>query len=266
MNDKKDAPRPTRYASNNASFTEPEEEEDSDHFVERIITPRVKTRNKQPPSYDRAMSNHVSDHSSDEGTEVSSSDNSVKKRPLSSSEESRSSSTQSETVSQEGSESEDDRSSRGHGARAWRPKNKPHKSRRRDLDEDDGASSRSGHRYRQPPQPLQPQPQMHQVPYGAYPPGQFVPMMPYPGHLQPAAMAPTFLPQGYPEQQTPAPSGSKVEPTEPPVYSYLVRRGYTPLDVNSNPSGSIASGQRLGGRRLEDPEQRLDSGVEYMRR
>uniref|UniRef100_A0A0B6ZGT5 CUB domain-containing protein n=1 Tax=Arion vulgaris TaxID=1028688 RepID=A0A0B6ZGT5_9EUPU len=247
----RDKSRPS-HASNNTSFTDPED--DSDHFVEKIITPRVKSRNKQLPSYDHALSSQTSDHSSDEGSEVSTSESSIRKRPLSSEEERSEKSTATCTQS----ETESDRS--GHRARTHKHKGKPQKSRKIYSNKNDSIPSTSNNSHQQLPQH-----QMQQVSYGAYPPGQFVPVMVGPNQFQQVAMVPSAQPVNYPEQAA-APPKSQVHPTEPPVYSYLVRRGYTPLDARSSSAVITSSTQRPGGGHLQDPELRLESGVEYMRR
>lgn len=264
----------SQYVSSNASFTEPED--DSDHFVEKVITPRVKTNRrwqpKRPPSYSEAVSDHASNASSDEESEVSGSESTVRKRPLSSdesrSEKSGSSYTQSETGSEATSSRSSNTSSREQGARAHREKRKVHKSKIPTSDSHDRHIHRPHQEHQQATQP-QPMPaaqyHMQQVPYGVYPSGQFVPVRVGPNQFQQVAIAPNFPPPSYSDEQTAA-QGSQVHLTEPPVYSYLVQRGYRPLDARSGSAPSVAGSHRAGGRRLEDPELRLDSGVEYMRR
>ncbi|CAG5126150.1 unnamed protein product [Candidula unifasciata] len=270
MGAEKEKPK-SQYVSSNASFTEPEE--DSDHFVEKVITPRVKTnrswQRKRPPSYAEAVSDHISDPSSEEESEVSGSDSTVKKRPPSSSESrserSGSSYTQSETES-EAVSSRSSHASRDQGARAQRENRRPHHHHHGRISED--------HRHRHQPElkrAAQPQPvpaaqlHMQQVPYGAYPSGQFVPVMVGPNQFQQMAMAPNFPPPGYSDEQA-AVQGSHIQPTDPPVYSYLVQRGYRPLDARSGSAPSMAGSHRAGGGQLEDSDLRLDSGVEYMKR
>lgn len=56
-------------------------------------------------------------------------------------------------------------------------------------------------------------------------------------------------------------------PKDPPIYSYLVRRGYNPVDGRQSPVSSNNSLEnRLGGFEESDASANLDSGVEIMRR
>lgn len=271
MNDEKDKARP-RYISVNTSFTAAEKEPD---HREKIGASRVNSRNnrnKLPPSYKDAVCDHMSDHSSDEESEITGSVISVKKMPVSSDEErsqgSRSSKSDSSsksgsssgTKSDEESNTEVDQSNEGNGAREKRHEKAPHRARLRDS-EDLTSSSRHN-----PLHTLHLAPQMQQVPYGVYPSAHFVPVMTGPSQFQPFPVVPAFPPPNYPEKPAAFPLGYQVQPTEPPVYSYLVRRGYTPLEAQSNSPASIVGSERLGDKKLEVPELRLDSGVEYMRR
>ncbi|XP_059179446.1 uncharacterized protein LOC131958432 isoform X1 [Physella acuta] len=252
-------------------------EDAPDNFKERVIVSRVKGRSKQPPSYNDALSDSASERSSDEESEATSSNSTVRKRPPSSSEDERSerssrrsrsterssrssrSPTPSETESEEVSESDGDSrySNRRHKARKPKPKKPQAKA---------GPSRKPPQQQQQQPYPRQPVPQMQPMPYGAYPPGQFVPMMAGPPHVQPVPMVPGYPPPRYPvNQRDMAPRGPQVQPTDIPVYSYLVQRGYKPIDLN-NSQGSVPESQGSGGGRLEEPDLRLDSGVEYMRR
>ncbi|BFZ10814.1 hypothetical protein BsWGS_13851 [Bradybaena similaris] len=264
----------SQYVSSNASFSEPED--DSDHFVEKVITPRVKTNKrwqpKRPPSYSEAVSDHASNASSDEESQVSGSESTIRKRPLSSdesrSEKSGSSYTQSETGSEAASSRSSNNSSRAEAARAQREKRKLHKSKIPNSDSHDGRIHRPHREHQQATQPQSmPAAQYHmqQVPYGVYPSGQFVPVMVGPNQFQQVAIPPNFPPPSYSDEQAAA-QGSQVHLTDPPVYSYLVQRGYKPLDARSGAATSVAGSHRAGRGRSEDPELRLDSGVEYMRR
>ncbi|XP_005112370.1 nucleolar and coiled-body phosphoprotein 1 isoform X2 [Aplysia californica] len=278
MNEERDRYRngPPTYASRNDSFVEPES---PDHFKEKVITPRVRPTNKRqgrPPSYEEAISDHPSDHSSDEEeSNAESSDDSVRKKPVSSEEESERSS-RSETESEEESEEEessDDDSRRGRGARAGRrkPRNdkrhhklKPKKTSSRDSRDGDGPSRRHPGPSAQPPPPMHP---MQAGPYPGYPPGQFVPVMAGPPQFQTVPMVPAYPAPRYPEDEPrAAPRGPDIQPTDPPVYSYLVRRGYTPMDQHNSSAASMSGSQRSGADRVDEPDIRLESGVEYMRR
>ncbi|XP_013064375.2 uncharacterized protein LOC106053350 isoform X2 [Biomphalaria glabrata] len=258
----------------NSVYSEPEEAPES--FREKIIIPtKHKGKNRrQPPSYDEA----VSDQSSDEGSQASSNSSLPRKRPPSSDEErsvkskssewsrstTRTRSTRTASSSEtESEESHSEGSSSGHQARAQRKKPKKQSEPKRSQ---------------QPPPQKQtrqhmPLPQMQQPPrmqqpfvrpppmYSAYPPGQYVPIMSGP-QFQPVPGA--YPPPRYPVQPQPS-RGLQVEPTDAPVYSYLVQRGYKPIDPASISQNSSDS-HRSGGRRLEESDLRLDSGVEYMKR
>ncbi|GFN84520.1 hypothetical protein PoB_001102600 [Plakobranchus ocellatus] len=276
LTSEKDGVRP-RYATTNFSYSD-REEDDPDHFQEKVITPRARAinrrrgnRSNRPPSYEEAVSDNVSEHSSEEY----SSNASVGKKSLSSEEASsrrtRSSRSDSETPTQ--SESEDSRSGsessvsssdrrrrkgRARGARAKRPPvTKSRKSRAgRDSSNasDGGSGTTRSSRQQHATQPMAAQP----MPYGA--PGQFVPVM-----AAPFPMVPGYPPPHYPQDRQQAsqhPSQPQVQPTDPPVYSYLVQRGYTPLDQLSGASQPSSQGVR----RPKEPDTRLSSGVDYMRR
>ena len=286
MNDDRVSERPPTYASRNASYIEPEEAEDN--FKEKIITPRVHRRKKRhsgrPPSYDDAMSDPPSEVSSSEEEESEeSSDESVKKRRPSSDEES--DSNKSDTESEEETEEEDSDADSRHGAarggrrrRTGRSNNhhKPKSSKPSSRDSRDSRDTRDGvgRPYRRNgnatsahPAPM-PYPSYPAVPPG-YPPGQFVPVMtgPPPQYQPVPIISPMVPPQQISEDTHPhlsEPRQPNVQPTDPPVYSYLVRRGYNPIDATSNGSGSVAGSQMSRSR--EEPDQRLSTGVEYMRR
>ncbi|KAL3852713.1 hypothetical protein ACJMK2_016331 [Sinanodonta woodiana] len=79
----------------------------------------------------------------------------------------------------------------------------------------------------------------------------------YPGHLYHNAK------QGANEKQ--------VKPTDLPIYSYLVNRGYTPLDGRHSPASTSTAASNLSGDKLNftddtDFTANLGSGVELMRR
>jgi len=262
---------PPTYASKNDSYMEPEDAEDT--FTEKVITPRVHTRRnrgkngRRPPSYEDATHSESEEESEEEESE---SEESTRKTRLSSEESDATSDCESDSESEEES---DDNSRRGRGARGgrWKPKHdkrkKSKKASSRDShdsrDSRDTRDSRSTAASRRHPPPGHPGPPPPMA-YPAYPPGQFVPVMAGPPQFQPVQMMPAYPPQPY--QGAPAqgpPTGPPIQPTDPPVYSYLVRRGYTPLDAQSQGSGLS---QRSGAGRVEEPETRLSSGVEYMRR
>lgn len=137
------------------------------------------------------------------------------------------------------------------------------------------------------PQP-QPQPQMstaslplmqhHAYPgyppmqyVGGYPmvPGQFMPVMTAPQQQQfrPVAVGPGYPPPNYPGGVRPL--QSNIKPTDPPVYSYLVQRGYRPLDEPQSAASSLNTSQHSDSRLLQTDESEtnnLHSGVEYMKR
>uniref|UniRef100_A0A0B6ZW44 CUB domain-containing protein n=1 Tax=Arion vulgaris TaxID=1028688 RepID=A0A0B6ZW44_9EUPU len=253
MNDEKNKAR-SRYVSSNASFIEGDPENSK-----KMITTNVNLRNKgnkHPPLYNDVVSDRTSDHSSYQESEVSSSSNSVKKRSQSTDEESTErsrtqSETQSDTESEDESRSEDYRSRQR--ARARKQKKSLHKNKQRDK-----ASNPKSKPNKPQQQPL-PQSQMQQVPYGAYHPSHFVPMMAGPPQFQPVHMVPTYQPPPYPQNPD---TMTQIQPTDPPIYSYLVRRGYTPQEQHSN---SLAS--TVGSHKSDDePELRLGTGVDYMRR
>ena len=278
----RDGVRP-RYATTNFSYAD-REEDDPDHFEEKVITPRSRpinrrreTRSSRPPSYAEAVSDDASQQSSEEEY---SSDASIGKKSLSSEEaRSRSSrSTGSETPTQSESENSDSESSsrrrryrrdRERGARARRlpPAVKTPKSRgktRRDssnASETESNSTRFSRQHQQQPLHQQPAPvPMGHMPYGA--PGQFVPVMAAPFQMMPSYPPPQYPPETERQTASRPPPPLQVHPTEPPVYSYLVQRGYTPLDQLS--AASHPSSQ--GSHRQEEPDTRLSSGVDYMRR
>ncbi|ESP01139.1 hypothetical protein LOTGIDRAFT_238344 [Lottia gigantea] len=110
-------------------------------------------------------------------------------------------------------------------------------------------------------------------PYGQMPPQQqFIPVQAMPYGMQP-------VPVGYPQPVYPTQDKMQSEPalvptmkpTDPPVYSYLVQRGYTPLDGRQSPASSQQSvGSHHSGARLlkDEPADsgQISSGVEFMRR
>ena len=100
---------------------------------------------------------------------------------------------------------------------------------------------------------------MGHMPYGA-PPGQFVPVMAAPFQMMPGYAPPQYPPERHEDSRPPR--QPQVQPTEPPVYSYLVQRGYTPLDQLSGDSHPSTQGSH----RQEEPDIRLSSGVDYMKR
>ncbi len=247
-----------------------------------MITPRVYTRHgrrsrpgRRPPSYEEAVSDEddLSEQSSGEESGAESSEGSVGKRSITSSERSdvtRSSQSRSETESEgESSEEGSRRGARGGGRKSRRRTDYTHSKHRakkpmsRDSRErDSDTSSRRRARHSPPPAPPGPP-----VPYPAYPPGgQFVPVMAGP-QFQPVPLVPAYAPPRYPAETRPPhpsqPAMSSVQPTDPPVYSYLVRRGYNPVDTQSQ--ASVSGSQRSGGHR-DEPDVRLEHGVEYMRR
>lgn len=278
LTNERDGVRP-RYANTNTSYAH-REEDDPDHFQEKVITSRSRpinrgreARNSRPPSYAEAVSDDQSQQSTED--EEYSSDASVGKKSLVSEEassrsrSSRSSrseaSTQSESEdSNGGSESSSSqrryRRDRERRAKARRPPpaargTKPKGKTRRDSSNasETGSNSTRPSRIKQaqhPPAPVA----MGQMPYGA--PGQFVPLMAAPIQMMPGYPPPQYPPETQPDMRPPPPN--QVHPTDPPVYSYLVQRGYTPLDQNSAGSG--------GARKPEEPDTRLSSGVDYMRR
>ncbi|GFR81120.1 hypothetical protein ElyMa_004061600 [Elysia marginata] len=286
----RDGVRP-RYATTNFSYSN-KEDDDPDHFEEKVITSRPRTinrrretRSSRPPSYAEAVSDDASQQSSEEEY---SSDASVGKKSLTSGEassRSRSSrSSEAETSTHSESEGSDDgtgsessstrrrrRRGRERGARARRPPPavKPHKSRgktRRDSSNASETASNSTRLSRQQQQRRQQQQHplpnamgpMGHVPYGA--PGQFVPVMAAPIQMMPGYPPPQYPPESQPESRPPPPN--QVHPTDPPVYSYLVQRGYTPLDQRS----AASHPSTRDSHRQDEPDTRLSSGVDYMRR
>ena len=102
---------------------------------------------------------------------------------------------------------------------------------------------------------------------GSYPvaPGQFVPILAAPPtqQFQPAVAGPGHPPPHYPGQ--PAPQGN-IKPTDLPIYSYLVQRGYTPLDTGRDSPVSQANTSHSQASMDDSDKNILASGVEYMRR
>ena len=287
MNDTRERERevakPQVYATRNGSYSDPEEPEDD--FKEKIITPTVRTyqrgksKRRNPPSYKDVVSDEESeeDYSDDD-------DKSLGKRSFSSEEDSVTdeTETESETESEESDYSDDRSSRRNRGAKAKplkssknRHRRKPRKASSRDSRNSDHTHSSRDNLSRHSRDNLSrhPQPPHPAVPYGyppaaaGYPPGQFVPVMPGGApQFQPVQILPYPAHNPAPPRQD-EPPRPDIQPTDPPVYSYLVRRGYTPKEPKTSGSaGSVSGSQRSGADRLEEPDQRLSSGVEYMRR
>jgi hypothetical protein len=110
-----------------------------------------------------------------------------------------------------------------------------------------------------PPPPLQPGMQ----PYPGYP----GPMGYHMGYPMVPVMAPPpgqpFMGPGHPPPGYPGPRGPSVRPTDPPVYSYLVQRGYQPLDPDMTSSANTSHSRTS----LDELDRNAAaSGVEYMRR
>ncbi|CAG5126740.1 unnamed protein product [Candidula unifasciata] len=254
INEEKSEARP-RYASSNASFATTAE--DSECFQEKTRSHhKARKGQKPPPSYNDVSDVTSENSSSNDDSEVTSTDSSVKKpSSVHKTSRSRKYDTDSDTESRTDEESENSSS-----RRADRTQRKRHNVRHK-------TKQQKKHDVKSVSQPNPPQPQLlpsqAQVPYNAYPTGHFIPMMTNVPHFQPPPVFPTLPPPTYTER----PARQPVQPTEPPVYSYLVRRGYTPLDVESS---SVVShtlrGQRPVVKHSEEPELRLESGVEYMNR
>ncbi|XP_067684672.1 uncharacterized protein [Haliotis asinina] len=123
-------------------------------------------------------------------------------------------------------------------------------------------------------------PQQMAGPYGPrfmmYPgqPGpQFMPMAPGPGHFQPIQGHPNMPPPTYPGDARPQPKKPyEVKPSDPPIYSYLVQRGYQPVDGRDSPVSVSTNASACSDTHLIQPEDsdmsahNLASGVEFMRR
>ncbi|XP_050412951.2 uncharacterized protein LOC126827537 [Patella vulgata] len=140
----------------------------------------------------------------------------------------------------------------------------------------------SGHIQTLPPHmtPIDPRlyPQMMQDPrmmpqqYQPYhPQQQFMPVQGVPYQVPPGYPPPHYPGQGHiPGQHQPEPVHvPSVKPTDPPIYSYLVQRGYTPLDGRHSPASMSSAASHNSGKRLlkEDSDSgNLESGVEFMRR
>uniref|UniRef100_A0A2C9M3M7 CUB domain-containing protein n=1 Tax=Biomphalaria glabrata TaxID=6526 RepID=A0A2C9M3M7_BIOGL len=253
------------------------QEDRPDNFREKIIVPsKHKSGNRRPPSYDEVVSDSASERSSDEESDASAP---PRKRSASSEEESDRSSARSRS-SERSSVRSSERSRSTARTRSTRSPSPSDTESEEEGHSDDSSSRRQARAYRrkpkkhsepkrhQPPRqakqqqlpPQMQQPYMQPPIYGAYPPGQYVPIMTAPPPFQP-------IPSGYPPpsytvqpQNTLAP-----QPTDIPVYSYLVQRGYKPVD-DLNVSHSSTDSHRSRGRRLEEPDLRLESGVEYMKR
>ncbi|KAK6994142.1 apoptotic chromatin condensation inducer in the nucleus-like isoform X1 [Biomphalaria glabrata] len=253
------------------------QEDRPDNFREKIIVPsKHKSGNRRPPSYDEVVSDSASERSSDEESDASAP---PRKRSASSEEESDRSSARSRS-SERSSVRSSERSRSTARTRSTRFPSPSDTESEEEGHSDDSSSRRQARAYRrkpkkhsepkrhQPPRqvkqqqlpPQMQQPYMQPPIYGAYPPGQYVPIMTAPPPFQP-------IPSGYPPpsytvqpQNTLAP-----QPTDIPVYSYLVQRGYKPVD-DLNVSHSSTDSHRSRGRRLEEPDLRLESGVEYMKR
>lgn len=243
------------FGSQNSSYVLADDDHPQDTYVERIIEPRVRPgRLHKPPSYDEAM-NESETEKSDIDEDDSEDDDDVGKKG-SSEEESEEASSEPEEEEEEDDEEEEEDG----GAVAPKPAPRP--------------------RGNPPPPPgavpLQPGMQPHPA-YPGYPPmgymggypmapGQFVPVMAAPptqAFPQPpnAAMGPGHPPPRYPGQR---PAGN-VRPTDPPIYSYLVQRGYTPLDRDGD--GNALNDTSHSQTSQDETDRRaLASGVEYMRR
>lgn len=262
-----------KVATENTSFAGTDDD-DPDHFVEKVITPRVRSRpNRQrehrPPSFEEATRESSTEHSDDEDTEDSedteySNASSIKKKRITSSEEESSyeSESESETESEEDSR-RGDRGRRPNRKDKKKKKNQAKSKNRRPRSSTDGETSsyRSGPRDKRGP-PAQP------ATASKYPQGQYIPVMAGHPTFQPIPMVSNYPPPQYPvDTQEPRSRQPDIRPTDPPVYSYLVRRGYNPIDPKvdrerNSPASSI--GQR--NQSMEEPDLPLQSGVEYMRR
>ena len=88
---------------------------------------------------------------------------------------------------------------------------------------------------------------------------------------------PGQYPQQPPAQRQPHPSKRRdkqpvsQQPNNPPIYSYLVNRGYHPVDGRHSPVSTSTGGTNLSGDKnmlIEDSDfsANLDSGVEFMKR
>lgn len=242
----------SRYVSSNASSVDTGEDQ------EKINAHRIKARNcqKHPPSYSDA-SDMTSDYSSsNDESDVTSTNSSVKKQSfISENRTSRllKSDTNSDTESRTDNVSKNDSSYHVH-----RTKNKKDKVQHKIKQRKHNVNSFS---QPNPPHSQSLQFQAQQVPYNAYPTRHFVPLMTGVPHFQSPPVFSTLPPPTYTEK----PARQQVQATEPPVYSYLVRRGYTPLDATSSSVGHTLHVQKPV-KKLEEPVLMLDSGVEYMRR
>lgn len=213
-----------------------------DTFVERIIEPRVRpSRLHKPPSYDEAVE-----------TETEKSDLEDEEEEDDDVDNKESSEEESERQSSEEEEEEEEEQNATAPKPAARPKPQP----------------------AYPPGTMPLQPGMQAYPayppmgyMGGYPvaPGQFVPIIAAPPtqQLPPPTAGPGHPPPRYPGQ--PAPQG-RVKPTDPPIYSYLVQRGYTPLDAGRDSPVSAANTSHSQASMEDSDKNILDSGVEYMRR
>ncbi|XP_046369554.2 uncharacterized protein LOC124144267 [Haliotis rufescens] len=137
------------------------------------------------------------------------------------------------------------------------------------------------HSYPADPRHMPVNPQQMAGPYGPrfvmYPgqPGpQFMPMAPGPGQFQPIQGHPNMPPPRYPgdggQQQPQKPF--EVKPSDPPIYSYLVQRGYHPVDGRDSPVSVSTNASGHSDTRLIQPDDsdmsshNLAAGVEFMRR
>lgn len=228
--------RPSRGQFSN-TFVQADDDHPQDNFVERVIVPRVhQHRSMKPPSYSEAVSDTETET---DKTEIEEEEDDDDKDEVSEDEEEAQAESESEAETSHNSEEDEEE------AQAPRPVRPPQ------------ATGNAPTTASQPPyQPVQ---------YvGGYPmiPSQFVPVMaaPLQPQFHPLVAGSGFPPPRYPgETQPQKPS---VRPTDPPVYSYLVQRGYTPLDGRHSPASSANTSQVSDDR---DSSQ-LHSGVEYMRR
>ncbi|KAK7101651.1 uncharacterized protein [Littorina saxatilis] len=235
--------RGREYASQNNSFVQADDDHPQDTFVERVITPRVRpSRSHKPPPYEEALEESETERS--ELEEEEDSDDVDHKET-------------SEEESEEPSSEEEEEEEKA-GAAAPRPAPRP--------------KPQPGY----PPNAFPLQPGM--PPPGAYPgyppmgypvpQGQFVPIMAPPPGQQYAQMGPGYPPpryQGQPQPQ-PQPPQSNIRPTDPPIYSYLVQRGYTPLDMGRDSPVSLANTSQSQASADDSDKNILSPGVEYMRR
>lgn len=228
------------FASQNNSYVQADDDHPQDTFVERIIEPRVKSqRRHKPPTYDEAVHE----------TETEKSDLSESEEEQSSSKEEEESQEE-EEESEEQSEEEEDEDD---GPPVARPKPVSRNAPQQPMSQPQQVAM--------PPPGMQPYPGYPPMGYPVgypMPPGQFVPIMTAPG--QPF-MGPGHAPPRYQGERPPAQSA--IRPTDPPVYSYLVQRGYRPLDLD-HPSSANTS--RSQGSLEELDRNAAASGVEYMKR